>query len=70
MIYGAQRGEPSEITEKVGFLKRVITRMLIPWMLPWMRVGTCVEVEYEGKIADEIVGKLGRAMPSQLRGAD
>lgn len=25
-----------------------------------MWVGTCVEVEYEGKIADEIVGKLGR----------
>ncbi len=44
--------------------------MLIPWTLPWMWVGTCVEVEYEGKIADEILGKLGRAMPSQLQGAD
>jgi hypothetical protein len=34
--------------------------MLIPCTLSWMRVGTRVEVEYEGKIADEIVGKLGR----------
>jgi hypothetical protein len=70
MIYGAQRGKPLEIYEKGRFVKRVIARMLIPRTLPWMWVGTCVEVEYEGKIADEIVGKLGRAMLSQLQGAD